>query len=85
MLDFHSKQSLSRLRRQLPLHKGAFFMFIYAVSIFLTSTDLNKDIFSCKAKSRRVILSVAYAKSNCGAVRGVAEQDLGREYHPFPS
>ena len=32
------EQSLSRLRRQLPLHKGAFFMLIYAVSIFLTST-----------------------------------------------
>ena len=60
-------------------------MFIYALSIFFASTDLNKDKFSCKAKSRRVILSVAYAKSNCGAVRGVAEQDLGREYHPFPS
>ena len=60
-------------------------MFTYNSSIFLTSTALNKDIFSCKAKSRRVILSVAYAKSNCGAVRGIAEQDLGREYHPFPS
>ena len=51
----------------LPLHKGGFFMFTYNSSIFLTSTALNKDIFSCKAKSRRVILSVAYAKSNCGA------------------
>ena len=30
--------------------------------------------------SRRVILSVAYAKSNCEAVRGVAEQDLGRDF-----
>ena len=36
--EFYKKQSLSRLRRQLPLHKGAFFMFTYALSIFLTST-----------------------------------------------
>ena len=35
---FYEKQSLSRLRRQLPLHKGAFLMFTYDVSIFLTST-----------------------------------------------
>ena len=36
--EFYKKQPLSRLRRQLPLHKGAFFMFIFALSIFLTST-----------------------------------------------
>ena len=40
---FSIKQSLSRLRRQLPLHKGAFFTFIYTSSIFLTTTDLIKD------------------------------------------
>ena len=34
--------SLSRLRRQLP-PGGSLFTFIYAVSIFLTSTDLIKD------------------------------------------
>ena len=35
---FIVKQSLSRLRRQLPLHKGAFLLFIYALSIFLINT-----------------------------------------------
>jgi len=35
---FSIKQSLSRLQRQLPLHKGAFFMFTYDLSILLTST-----------------------------------------------
>ena len=38
MLDLKERQSLSRLRRQLPLHKGAFLMFAYNLSIFLTST-----------------------------------------------
>ena len=37
MLDLRKRQSLSRLRRQLPLHKGAFLMFTYTMSIFLTS------------------------------------------------
>ena len=27
-------------------------MFTYALSIFMTTTELTKDIFSCKAKSR---------------------------------
>jgi len=60
-------------------------MFIYALSIFLTTTDLIKDIFSCNTKSRPCHPERSVAKSNCEAVRGVAEQDLGREYHPFPS
>ena len=34
---FSTKQSLTRLRRELPLHKGAF-LFAYDLSIFLTST-----------------------------------------------
>ena len=34
----YKRQSLSRLRRQLPLHKGAIFLFIYDLSIFLTNT-----------------------------------------------
>ena len=42
-VKFYKKQSLSRLRRQLPLHKGAFFMFTYDLSFFLTTTDLIKD------------------------------------------
>ena len=44
---FIAKQSLSRLRRQLPLHKGAF-LFTYALSIFLTSTAF----VGAKAKPR---------------------------------
>ena len=35
---FITKQSLSRLRRQLPLHKGAFFMVLHGLSNSLTST-----------------------------------------------
>ena len=59
MLDFHSKQSLSRLRRQLPLHKEAFFMLIYAVSIFLTSTAF----VDTKAKPRTMRGEIAISIS----------------------
>ena len=38
-IDHLVEQSLSlAFAHQLPLHKGAFFMFIYSLSIFLTST-----------------------------------------------
>ena len=37
-IDRLVEQSLSQLRWQLPLHKGAFFMFTYDLSILLTST-----------------------------------------------
>ena len=39
-------------RQWASLYTRPFFMFIYALSNFLTSTDLIKDIFSCKAQSR---------------------------------
>ena len=61
MLDFHSKQSLSRLRRQLPLHKGAFLYvhksecspetekyFDYHVNISMKSLIIAKYSFSCQ-------------------------------------
>ena len=47
------------IAKRLPLHEGAFSMFTNALSIFLTSTDLIKDIFSRKRKPARVILSGA--------------------------
>ena len=45
---------------------------MHDLSIFLTSNALNKDIFSCEAKSARVILSVA--KPQCGWRSRTAEQ-----------
>ena len=39
------------VKKRLPLHMGAFFMFIYALSIFLTSTafaDTNANIYFFK-------------------------------------
>ena len=42
-----------------------FLLFIYDLSIFLTSTALNKDIFSCKSKS-----------SPCHPERSVSEVEL---------
>ena len=55
-------------------------MFIYALSIFLTSTDLIKDIFSCKAKSRPCHPERSRTAKQCEVS---AEQDLGREQHSF--
>ena len=41
--SFFLSNNPSPASRELPLHKGAFFMFIYALSIFLTSTTSIKD------------------------------------------
>ena len=58
---FSIKQSLSRLRRQLPLHKGAFFTFIYNLSIFLTSTAF----VSTNAKIRHTSFEIYRIFENC--------------------
>ena len=57
------KQSLSRLRRQLPLHKGAFFTFTYDLSIFLTSTafvDTNAKIRHTSFEIYRILSKLSF-------------------------
>ena len=76
------------MEQRLPTGKGRRIVTILR-PFFLTTTELIKDIFSCKAKSRPC--HPERSKTQCGwrsrtakQCEVSAEQDLGREQHSVP-
>ena len=75
---FIVKQSLSRLRRQLPLHKGAFVLCALKVCLlFLASTAF--------VDTKAIFLSQQFIYRNANKVRNIREKkDIGITKSSFP-